>query len=204
MTSSNNNINAYEIDDLPFPAVTDWDAPDRQMTASALTSGLLGFATHDEAGLRGWEVAAEALDASTPRSALHDAVEAVVTEVSNLRGKAFQALDDFHLALRSLPEGHGLTVDFAMGGWVAASETAFFMELRKRGIRLALDDLKMIRANRTNALNTLRPLVRQSERLDEVMNGVTARLYGISAAERAVILSRLPAKPPFLPPLAAA
>lgn len=204
MTSSNNNINAYEIDELPFPAVTDWDVPDRKTTLPGLEADLLSLGTHDDPGARGWEIAAEALGSSVPRSALHDAVDALVTKISDLRGTAFQTLDNFHVLLRSLPEGQRLTVEFAMGGWVAASETAFFAELRGRGVRIAGGDLADLRADRTNALGALRPLVSCSDRLDEAVNGVVAALYGIAPAERAAIATRLPAKPAFLPPLAVA
>ena len=37
MTSSNNNVNAYEIDEIPFPAVPDWAAESRQSDDQRLT-----------------------------------------------------------------------------------------------------------------------------------------------------------------------
>ena len=204
MTSSNNNINAYEIDELPFPAVDDWDSPSREAAAAALATDLLEPGTDADAGARGWEITAEALDAPTPKSAIHDAVEALVAEVSDLRGTAFQELDTFHVMLRSLPEGQRLTVEFAMGGWVAYQEEEFFAELRGRGVRLSPNDLADIRAHWTNTLAALRPLVGRSDHLDQALNGIAAALYGISRTESAAITGRLPAKRPFLPVLAVA
>jgi hypothetical protein len=202
MTSSNNNVNAYEIDALPFPAINDWNAESREEDAAELGTRVLALADGPDPASATLVFFEEAIARDVPRSALHDVVTQLVNEVSTLRGQAFSQLDTFNLLLRALPNGNRLTADFAMGGWVARMEAEFFAEISRRGLQLGAAAVARLRADRSTVLTALRPLVERSDRLDEALNSSAYVLFGLSDGERAAISSRLPPRPSFLPRLA--
>lgn len=204
MTSSNNNVSAYEIDELPLPAVDDWGAESRAQDVAQLMPEGLALANSADPVSDAARFVTQALMNGTSRAALHDVIVGIVNHVSTLRARAFAELDTFNLLLRALPHGRRLTTTFAMGGWVALSEPAFFTEIAEREVRLGAANVAQLRGDRRTVLAALRPVVEQSDRLDEALNSIALALFDLTADEREVVIQNLPPKPSFLPALAPA
>jgi hypothetical protein len=180
-----------------------WDAPSRADTVAHVAPLALNLAQSMDPERDSTQLITDALADGASRAAIHDVIVQMVEQVLTMRGEAFAQLDTFSVMLRALPNGHRLTEEFAMGGWVEFEEDAFFGELTVRRVRLSLEEVARVRAERRAAMATLRPMVARSDRLDRALNSFALALFGVADDEREVIRSAVTPGPSFLPSLAA-
>lgn len=203
MTSSNNNVNGYEIDELPFPKIEDWDHTDRGSVADNLVSQIESLLGSPGAVDKARELV-NSITPDAPRSAIHDVLSNLVSSVVDMRGRSVELLADFATYLRSLSEGNKLPQGWVEGKWVALKEEDFFGYLSSQGVELSVAMIKSTKKERATVLSALRPLIEESHRGDEISNVIVHRLFGLTEKDDSTINEALPSAPPFLPPVSTA
>lgn len=204
MTSSNNNVNGYEIDELPFPKIEDWKEPNREKAKKEVLAQIDACLSASFSIEKVDRIVMNALAGSCPRAGLHDVLSELVESLVEMRGKSAELLADFATYLRALPNAEKLPQGFSEGEWVALDETEFFGFLSGHGIELSVGMIKSAKKERHTILSSLRPLTKMSDQKDKVSNIVVHRLFGLTASEDSVIKEALPPIPEFLPPISSA
>lgn len=196
LTSSNNNVNGYEIDELPFPLVDDWEHAARSRAAAELVGEVKRGLS--DSPREAYLAVGRFLERGSSRSSIHDAISTLTGEAARLRGEALEALDNFRLYLRSLEGGARLQVGFVGGDWARLGEDDFFAQLRTQGVDLPATAIMTIRKERKGTLDALRPRIEEGDLLETAINEACYALFGLSEEDANTIRSHLPARPGFL------
>lgn len=197
MTSSNNNVNTYEIDELPFPIIDEWNVSGRKAAADrAVTDVWAAVRTGDPHGA--FAVVESALAEGMPRAAIHDAITAIVADLIASRSRVTETLHDFRLFLRSLPGGESLPTAFAEGGWLLLDEGEFFVELSERGLQLSTKRISTVRRERNDVESGLRNAISSAELADSAVSSMVSALLGLSGEQATHVRETMPTRPLYI------
>jgi hypothetical protein len=190
MTSTNNNVNAYEVDELPFPLVDDWDEKDRATQASelaAMVESLLGAS--------GWQIlegTSDFLRGGGSRTAAHDAISELGRRTTTMRADALGILDAFRLLLRSLPNGNRIGDAFVGGRWLQFTEVDFFAQIASQGVSLTTRKIQQLNLERVKVASRVMPLIQGAAAIDRALSEMVSAMHGLTPSEAQTVSAALP------------
>ncbi|MDZ4672391.1 MAG: hypothetical protein SH821_16135 [Phototrophicales bacterium] len=199
MTSSNNNVNAYEIDNFPIPRI-DFTIPadERQAQTDALISAYLGAVEQgNPAPILNWK---QEVYGVTPSDVVHDFLAYLAERMIALNGqKQAETTRFLDWVMKTMRLKSGMTLDDLRGKTIlqgylgdyqkGQSETAWKDFSRRlyenRGVfEKSLTEMEeKIRAEYEKSLAVLRPIKHALEQTDMLIDKIVYRLYGLSDDE---------------------
>jgi hypothetical protein len=198
MTSSNNNVNAYEVDHLFFPEIADWQDPQR---SAALDRLLAEIATGPQAPNAALAASGRALAQGAPRAAVHDLAAALSREAQTDLGVIAGILRTLELTMRAFRYGNKLTQHFARGGWLATNDQGVISELQARRVETTLTERTNLLTDLAAARAAVEPLRQRVTDKQALAEALIHALLQVSAQELSVISGRLPVRADVLAPL---
>ncbi|OAI40065.1 hypothetical protein AYO39_00195 [Actinobacteria bacterium SCGC AG-212-D09] len=198
LTSSNNNVNAYEVDELFFPQVTGWTAPNRSQSASRLKDGILA-STDDPVALVA--VVRQHLAGGASRAALHDVADELTREASAALAAAAGTLRAVEMTLLSFRRGDQLPQQVRRGRWIESTDQDLLTLFTDRRVETTLQQRQTLLVDLGHARQQVDPLRHEVRHKERAAEAIVHAMLALTDAELALVRADLPTRPLDLAPV---
>ena len=190
LTSTNNHVNAYEIDGMPFPQFRFTTPKTKRVSHLAKAKQLCQHGLNDGKPDAVLDFVGEQLAAKPVRAdVVHDVIAFLAERMTALNREKRAVAKQFLTNLKDFHniESHALTPKTKLDEFWKLETAGLFAHLHANKIRLKDSDGEQIRARFQKAKDQLLPLEIQIAFTDELIDQTVYRLYGLTPEEIKIV-----------------
>jgi type I restriction-modification system DNA methylase subunit len=190
LTSTNNHVNAYEIDGMPFPQFSFTTPKTKRVNYLTKAKQLYQYSLKDGTPETVLAFVTEQLAAKPERAdVIHDLLAFLAEQMTALNWEKRAAVKQFLANLKDFHDidAHALKPKTRLDEVWKLEAADVFAHFRANKLRFKDSDEEKIRARFQKAKDELVPLERQIAFTDQLIDEIVYRLYGLTEAEIKIV-----------------